>query len=65
MSLDLVSVAIGFVPGALAAGAYAFTHNSKLASIANDVKSVAAGVSTVSTTAAAAVSSVVNAAKKV
>lgn len=63
--LDLVSIGVGFVPGALAAGAYAFTHNAKLAALATDVAAVKAGVSSVSSTAAAAVSSVVAAAKKV
>lgn len=63
--LDLVSVGVGFIPGALAAGAYAFTHNSKLNAIATDVKSAVAGVSAVSSTAAAAVTQVVAAAKKV
>lgn len=63
--LDPLSILAGLVPGALGAGAYAFTHNKKLAAIATDVKSVAAGVSAVSTTAAAAVKSVVSAAKSV
>lgn len=65
MTLDLVSIAIGFVPGALAAGAYAFTHNGKLTQLATDAQAIKAGISTVSTTAANAVNSVVNAAKQV
>jgi hypothetical protein len=54
--LDLLSVGVGFVPGAVAAGAYAFTHNAKLTAIAAKVDTAVAGVSAVSTAAAAAVS---------
>lgn len=50
MTFDLVSAVIGFVPSALAAGAYAFTHNAKLTAIATKVDTA---VNTVTSAAAA------------
>ena len=63
MQFDLASFLLGFVPGVLAAGAYAYTHAQKLNAIAADVKGAVAGITTFSTAAAQEVDRVVVAAK--
>lgn len=56
--LDLLSVGVGFVPGAIGAGFYAFKHQSTLTAAAADVAAIKAGVSTLSSAAAQAVAAV-------